>query len=378
MQINYSVGEQFAVSSSSELIAEHFGFKHSEECLYIRRKSNVSQALPNDITLYKEVRLLLPNHYYDAMKRVSRRFDVKQYCINTLSIAEAAKQTIKLIDNITAEYVKKFDIICPLTSGRDSRVVLAFLRKHINNLICYTLKHQRHRGDEPDLVIPGVITNSINLPYVQINDMEVPIKINRLFDNSMGKGLYSKYTLMLAYTIKNYFNGKAIINGDIIGQIGKGSLHRNLPEKWANPSYFMCKLHNYSKQAKTEIKRWYKSTLENEGHISSYDLFSWEIRLGRWVTQTNYIYDILGIPNLNIFNCRNIIYAWVQTDRGRRQHSELHKEILRMIDPELLGYPFEPERNVFFRLAKLNACTFYISSYIKHWVGKILHVLHTG
>jgi hypothetical protein len=206
--------------------------------------------------------------------------------------------------------------------------------------------------------------------YVQIEDEEVPIDIKEQFDHHFGKGLYSDYTLMLAYTIKNSFQDKAIVNGDTIGQIGKSSLHRNIPDKWASPSYFMCKLHNYSKHAKEEMANWYEAALQDAGNISVHDLFSWEIRLGRWAAQENYIYNTLGVPYLNIFNCRNIVYTWTQTDRGYRQYSELHKGLLMNFDPELLEYPFEPEGNVLFKIAKSNHFVFYTASFLKYWLDR--------
>ncbi len=365
--VNYCICEQFAVSSSSELIAFHFGFIHSSEYLKIRKASDVSQAMPYNITLYKEIEQLLPNHYYDTSKNTSFRFSLNR-CSNS-SIEYAAKRTVELVDNITKEYVRKYDLICPLTSGKDSRVVLAFLRKHVSNLICYTIRHKKFKANEPDLTIPKEITNELGIEYKQIDDLEVPEEIIRLFDNFFGEGLYSKYTLMNAYTIKENFKDYAIINGDIIGQIGKSSLHRNIPEKWASTEYFMCKLHNYSKKAKNYLRNWYVSAKKAED-VSTLDRFSWEIRLGRWAGQENFIYNNMSVPYLNIYNCRNIIIAWTQIDRELRKDSRLHIEILSDIYSELLRFSFGSEINLFHKIVKTNYLFFFISSFIKHWCCK--------
>ena len=50
---------------------------------------------------------------------------------------------------------------------------------------------------------------------------------------------------MIANTIKCNFGDGAVLNGDIMGQVGKCSLHRDIPEIFATPSYFRCKLHNH-------------------------------------------------------------------------------------------------------------------------------------
>jgi len=370
--VNYCVNDQFAVSSSSELIAARFGFCHSHEYLEIRRASDVSQALPYNITLYKEVEQLLPNHYFDVSKRRSFRFTLNS-CGN-LSIGDAARMTAELIHNITKEYANRCKLICPLTSGKDSRVVLAFLRRHVNDLICYTIKHRKFRSDEPDLVIPKEIARKLGIEYKQVEDSEVPENIIESFDGLFGKDLYSKYTLMNAYTIKENFKDFAIVNGDIIGQIGKSSLHRNIPDKWASTSYFMCKLHNNSKKAKVYLKKWYKNA-KCADDVSMMDKFSWEIRLGRWAGQENAIYNILGVLYLNIFNCRDIIIAWTQTDRKLRKNSGLHKGILSIVDSELLDIPFGSDRNLLYRIARSSDFAFFISSFLKHWFCKGLFYL---
>lgn len=370
--INYCVNEQFAVSSSSELIANHLGFCHSDEYLKIRKASDVSQAMPYNITLYKEVEQLLPNHYFDVSKRRSVRFALNSR--GNLSIDDAARMTAELINNISKEYANRYKLICPLTSGKDSRVVLAFLRGHVNDLICYTIKHKKFKSDEPDLLIPKEITQKLGIEYRQIDDLEVPENIVKSFDSLFGKDLYSKYTLMNAYTIRENFEDFAIVNGDIIGQIGKSSLHRNVPDKWASTSYFMCKPHNNSKKAKVYLEKWYKNA-KCADDVSIMDKFSWEIRLGRWADQENAIYNILGVLYLNIFNCRDIIIAWTQTDRKLRKNSGLHKGILSIVDSELLDIPFGSDRNLLYRIARSSDFAFFISSFLKYWFCKGLFYL---
>jgi hypothetical protein len=366
--INYCISEQlFAVSSSSELIAAHFGFSHYKEYLEIRKASDVSQAMPYNITLYKEIKQLLPNHYFDASKKCSYRFFLNSY--SYLSIEDAAKMTSVRIDNITKEYAWRFNLICPLTAGRDSRVVLAFLRRHVDDLVCYTIMHKRFKANEPDIVVPKGIANALGIKYKQVVDLDVPEDIVKSFNSFLGEGLYSKYTLMNAFTIKVNFRDFTIVNGDIIGQIGKSSLHRNIPEKWASVSYFMCKLHNYSRKAKAVLKKWYKSARKDHD-MSVMDKFSWEIRLGRWAGQVNYIYNLLGVSYLNIFNCRDVITAWTKTKRELRKDSKLHSEILSITEPELLNFPYDTDKSLFYKTAKSSSFTFFLSSFMKHWCHK--------
>lgn len=370
MQVVYNVGPELAVSSSPDLIAMYCGFSRDPALLRIRACSEVSQAMPNDLTLFGQVKQLLPNHYLDVGAMRSIRLDFGSVQINAVSIGEAASRTAIIVDRIACRYSRRFQLVCPITAGKDSRVVLAFLHKHVPDIKCYTLRHNHHHLDEPDLVIPQVITKGLKVPHSIIDDIEPPSETANVFDAFLGKGLYSSYTLKLAYTIKQSLPARTVINGDIIGQIGKSSLHRNIPDAWANTHYFMCKLHNYSRHASAEMTRWLESCKAQGSHrISVHDLFSWEIRMGRWAAQENYIYDLMGVNYLNIFNSRELIYLWVQTDRSMRMKSSLHEQVLGMIDPRLIPYPYELDSNYFAKVAKSNRFIFYLASHLKHWLG---------
>jgi len=370
IQVFYSTNPKVAISSSQKLISQFCGLEYSTENITIRRMSEVSQAMPSNITLYENIRQLLPSEYYDASKRKSIKLDYSKYRIDGLSIKDAAEKSANLIDNITKAYINQFDIICPLTGGKDSRVVLSFLKKNIKDFHIYTIKHNKHSGKEDDLILPPKIARSIGQTYEQIEDKPIPDEMFKVFDEYFGEGMYSKYTAMLAYTIKAHYSTKAVINGDIIGQIGKSSLHRNLFDNWATSSYFMCKLHNYCNLSKKYINEWMKANKENRKYVSIYDLFSWDSRLGRWAAQENSIYDFIGIPYLNIFNCRDVIFLWVQTDRSSRMKSALHKEIIQIIDSSLLCYPFGKDPSLLFKVAKSNRIMFYIASFVKYYLER--------
>lgn len=366
LQVNYLTDAGTAISSSANLIAQYYKLGYWDTALAIRAKSDISQAMPNDITLYKNIKQLLPNHCFSVSERTAARFE---YIADRspLGIEDCAAATVGPVINIIKSYMHKYDIVCPLTGGYDSRVVLAFLMTQLPHIPCYTLKH-KHKADDPELSIPKDLTAMLSLPYLQYDDITAPDTLINTFDLCLGRNMYSIETLSIAYTILTNLRGKAIINGDIIGQIGKSSLHRNLPLSWATTSYFMCKLHNYSRYAGNELKKWIYSARHSKT-MSIYDLFSLEIRQGRWAAQENIIYNIIGVPYLNIFNCRDIISLWTRTARKERQKALLHKEILRRLNGQMLSVPFGADNNILFRIARSNALLFYMAVYIKYFAG---------
>ena len=71
---------------------------------------------------------LLPNHVLNIQnKRVERVSISEEVCITPRNIDILIHDTIDLIKGITNEYYQNNKLVCPLTSGYDSRAVLAFL-----------------------------------------------------------------------------------------------------------------------------------------------------------------------------------------------------------------------------------------------------------
>jgi hypothetical protein len=234
----------------------------------------------------------------------------------------------------------------------------------------YTIKHKEFGENTPDIVVPELIAEQAQLNYQQILDVEPTATDIAVADVVLGKDNYSKRTLMLAHTIKCHFDENAVINGDIIGQVGKCSLHRDIPQCFATPSYFRCKLHNYSKEAKGGLRLWIQEIEETDEHVNSFDLFSIENRMGVWAANENEIYNMVGQYYLNIFNSRSIIYEWTRVNRKERKVSAIHSAIIKKLHPELLEVPFEPA-GIFEKMAKYNGISYLLASYLKHYIGKI-------
>ena len=94
-------------------------------------------------------------------------------------------------------------------------------------------------------MVPKELSKKCKMNYRQINDVDAKKETVNAMDQWLGVGRYSIKTLDIANTVKNHFNDGAIINGDIIGQVGKCSLHRDIPRIFATAGYFRCKMHNF-------------------------------------------------------------------------------------------------------------------------------------
>lgn len=366
----YNTDGEFACSSNLNYLVCRYGYLKDSQFRKIRESGDISQAMPFDITPYREVKQLLPNHCLFINERKATRFINSGEPQNTLTVDEATERAAPLIETICEFYKKKFQIACPITSGRDSRVVLAFLAGKGEEVPCYTIRHPEHHADSQDIVIPRQLCETNHLSYEQICDVTVTKKLKKEFDRLLGEGNYSLRTLRIAQTIYEHYGDRAIINGDIIGQVGKCSLHRDIPRCFATPGYFRCKLHNYSRESKKQLGLWLDEIKNSGESVNTFDLFSIENRMGRWAAQENLIYNTIGQMYLNIFNSRSIIYLWTAVSRKERKKASLHLGLIKRKMPQLLDTPFETDRSLIIRLSKANGITYLLSSYAKYYIER--------
>ena len=362
---------EFICTSNLMLIVREQNLSPDATLQHIRNSGNISQAMPFDLTEYKEIKQLIPNHYLALNDQSTHRFVNSANKQRKLTVQEATEKAKPLIEFLTRYYIDKFDVYCPITSGRDSRVVLSFLSRLTSKPInSYTIKHVEHSGSEQDLVIPPQLARVCGMNHRQIEDVPADIETQQLFDEYLGRNRYSKRTLNIANTIHSYFAEGAVINGDIIGQVGKCSLHRDIPHILATPEYFRWKLHNYSREARYALNSWIKEIRAAGECVNLFDLFSIENRMGRWAAQENTIYSAKGQLYLNIFNSRSIIYLWTSVRRSERKKSLLHIALIKETCPVLLSVPFEKDTSTIIKLSKANGLFYYITSFLKYRIER--------
>lgn len=354
------------IASLEYFIKENTGCPVSEKALHIIKKSDEAKTFPGEISHYENVYALLPGHYYSSELNKQSRYG-KKGRIQMISAKEAAEKTAYLICNIANQIASDYEIKCPLTGGYDSRVVLAALEKNsYGDPGIYTMRHNMPESNS-DIAIPKMIAKDKGYKHTLIDDKKASLEEKSMCDRVMGKGLYSSRTLDIVITLKEHIGSACLLNGDIMGQIGKSSLHRSIKECFMGPRYYQCKVHNTSKHSLREIKKWYKSA-KDYGITNICDKFSKEIRLGRWAADENSLYSLYGINVINIFNSSDIIGIWECVPRKERKNSLLHKELIRLMDSKLMYYSFGAEKLSLTEVLRKSDLGFYAATFIKFYL----------
>ena len=351
----------FCLSCLDHLAAEVCGKGESPLGLSVRLGSDLGQGMPNDLTLYEDIRALLANHYLDLETKQAVRVSMDT---KFESLDAVVKGTDFLVSNIVREYRRHYEMVCPLTSGYDSRIVYAFLKEQIPDLNCYTFLHPGFTLETDDIRIPETICGLFGTKRHLIADLTAPESYRQELFRYMGSR-HSARTINLAYTYLSRWKGTALVNGDIIGQIGKSVLGNTIPNRVAGPRYFQCKIHNIAPAARKEMKA-YLEGIRKAGQMHQvYDLFALENRCGRWAGQTAMIYSLCGIDSLNIVNCRELLRLWIGVPREIRVANRIHAGLLTHKDPQLMTVPFNPDGKWGFM--KKHWTLFYLATFLKFY-----------
>lgn len=360
--MNYSGSlkdKHFCVSPFDKMTAQYMGIAADDDLEKIRRGQDPSQAMPGDLTPYRKIRALLPNQFLNVTSGKSARADFKGYG-KVRNIKSCIKHSYKLAVHIAEEYVKYNRLICPLTSGYDSRIVYSILKKTYPQILCFTQKYEGFDINTPDVRIPAAICQNYGQIYRILDFKETPMQYIR--DVSDNAGLYnSAETIKEAYMYMNEFYEEARINGNIAGQIGKSSITNSVPDWLGTATFFQCKIHNTEKSAQKVMKKYIENLKTTGNNIC--DLFAWESRCGRWAGQEEALYSLCGMNSLNIFNCRELIREWMTVSRKKRVNKDIHKEYIELSDEKLLQFPFNPDEK--FSFLKRNWILFYVATFIK-------------
>jgi asparagine synthetase B (glutamine-hydrolysing) len=149
----------FWCASQPGLIAKELGLNIDSEALnfieFIKAR-NDEYFMPGNSTPYREINHLFPNHYLNLNKKVCYRYWPKDEYIPT-KIEEAAERCSHIVEGLMAAASNRFDLCLSLSSGLDSRLVLAGSRKIAKKITFISEVKKDTSINHPDVEIPKKI-----------------------------------------------------------------------------------------------------------------------------------------------------------------------------------------------------------------------------
>ncbi len=350
---HFDRNEKIWCSSQPAMITEQFGFKSDEEIIKDLYKIPLFQSggeywYPGRLSLYKEILHLLPNRFIDVKEKKQIRFwpdkDIK-----ILDIDECTEQITKLLEQLIMSAYSRFELEIAITSGLDSRIILAATHSISSKAHYFTHTHKQLTINGADIAIPSLMAKDLKLNHtVVFHTDELDHNFERIFRKNVTTARLKKG--INAYAMYNHFAtyGKecVVVHGNA-GEISRSFYYLPGIVPVSGETLSVMTGMSKSKLAREQFDMW----LDESGYafkrgIRELDLFYWEQRIANWAAMSYSEYDI-SFESFSPFSCRKLLILLLSTDEKYRipPGYKLHYNLISRMWPEVLKYPVNPPKS---------------------------------
>ncbi len=350
MSVYYGVEDKSGIVASCEALIVNDVSAVSEKAQEVLAGAyEAGLYLAGDMTMYDDVRALLPNHRLDVVDRQVRA--VRYFPREKLSIArtrgeidEIIEKTSGFVKNAIVGFSQFMRFASPLTPGADSRVNCAFLNDELpqDEVLYYVIDNEELKSQPKNRSVVKKVAEHFGFrnfhfyPECESFTEEFVDKVNRLLGPT-------RVWVRKIWAYHPEIAGRTIVSGAMIGHILGGTLGRNMPKWMVRPWFVRIAQRNVSDRAAKETDKWCGDAMDGVGKgYSLLDLWTWEIRCGRWNANTASRNNIYGIQNINFYNSHSIISEWCRIPRRLRVRKVIHKRILQRIAPSVADIEINP------------------------------------
>lgn len=297
---------------------------------------------PGTITLYSSIHRLPPNHYFDLRCNKAIRYWPHKR-IPQLSMTKCIDECSRLLQGIMLSTSKRFNLCFGISSGLDSRLLLAASKGVANKIQFFTEKPRGMDKENPEIAIPRNVMKNLGLNHKIITLAE---KLPPNFEHILSKNIMAakKNKGINVYTIKHQLmpneDNFAVVYGNL-SEISKRDRFRFpiVPKFILNAALLteMARMTG-STIAFKEFGNWLDEVKElTQYNVNVLDLMHWEHRVGSWAAMSFSEYDI-AFDTVCPYSCRAYITSMLGVPFRYRTMPDykLHKAIINNLWPEVL------------------------------------------
>ena len=170
-------GKQQIVASTSTLIPYKQSSKDNHELISTVMIPGTDNWYPFGLTSRHSVERLIPNHYLDLESWETVRHWPKREISTCTDVPLAVNELISLLKNNLSAIAGDFPSYMELTAGRDTRILLACAREHLENITFFTFVIPGGQGkiDVPICVrmVKQLGLHHMFLPFEQASESEL-------------------------------------------------------------------------------------------------------------------------------------------------------------------------------------------------------------
>ena len=348
MSVYYGINKHAGVVASCEaLIVEDVSEISPVSAKVLAGAYESGKYLAGDMTMYDDVKALLPNHYLSVKEAKSVRYfpreDLK--VVRTEAAVDAIiDNTIQMVEHCIRQFAKRMKFASPLTPGGDSRLNCAFLNKLIpqDEVLYYVIRTTEMKAFQENEILVKRLADEFGFHDFHFYQETETLTDERVATIKRVFGPIREWPKKI-WAYHPDLKDRNIVSGALIGHILGGELGKNMPE-WLVGLWFMkIRQRNVSKFAGKAVAEWYRDAMSavKKGY-SKFDMWYWEIRCGRWNANTISRDDIIGIHDINIYNSHRIINEWCKIPKRLRVRKLIHKRMLMRLCPSVADVTFNP------------------------------------
>lgn len=297
----------------------------------------------SDRTAFEKIFKLMPNHYYDLVKKESEKFwtdlDYEGYEQTIDRATDLLVASFKALKN------RNYDFIQSLTAGFDSRVVYAASSAADFDAKFFLSTMNILDENHPDILIANNILEDSGKELHLVDNLA---DLSPEFEDYYKKNIDHARILPKTLTIQHF-----VLNddfGDNVMQItGNYSavIKDNYKKHTVQSGAEISKLIGIPKQYKIfdkEFDSWIDENKEliEQAQIYMMDLFYWEHRLPNWGTNFIANQDI-AMDEFSPFNNREFFVRLMKARRAENiDYKKIFEDIINKLDPDLMAYPINP------------------------------------
>jgi hypothetical protein len=329
----------------------------------------LSNSNLGDSTYFDDIKQLMPNHYFDVTANRIVRFWPSQK-IERLSLEEATQRCSVMVKGYMESIYKRYKLMLPVTSGYDSRLLMAATKDYRSDVFYYINKAANQSKEGRDIRIPDELFKSLGMEF---NHVILPKKIDSTFEKIYFENnpLASKEFLPHVFNYYQNFSDRINLPGNISSTpFGINNLREQTVSMDKINRYYGIQQYSY---ARDYFEKWMAECHElcRAVGLNVMNLYYWEEKMPNWGAQIALDKDIAQ-DEISPFNSRLLIETIFSVPLKYRNIPDkiLHRKIIQNLWPDLLNVSFNPSRKntLFMLLAQLGL--FNITSRISYRFSK--------
>jgi len=339
-------------ASQPGLIAEILSLEMDEDAVNGFMNSEVYKTWnecfwPGDSSPYKGIKHLLPNHYINLSTGLCYRYWPDRN-IDNISLEEGSEVTCNLLKGLMKSASNRFDLGFGITSGWDSRLLLAASRVVSKKIYFFSLPR---KPNDPDVVVPSRLLPRLRLKH---NVIRYPNGMDPEFETIYKRNVATAHDLWgeMAQGLYNcYPQNRVCIKGNA-SEIAR--VRFRLQEEGVVTAKDLANFSSFNHghlmreiaYVLTAWERWL-SGVGKLYNIHILDLFYWEHWAGNFAAMAQAEWDIVQ-EVFTPYNCRSLITNMLSVDEEFRDHDEpiLYRHSINALWPEVLNEPINPKRKL--------------------------------